>query len=230
MPYHFKGHNEQDNPNGVIDYSLLDNSVSRKAASDSLKPPKVGIYNGISGKYLGFYLMKPIWVIKNIATYPLTIFQLISALAETLFRQITSYCVILPLINFKSKTLPRMQFRPARAHLIEDTDVALKTCRASIEKIANKINSKADSKAQIIIRDEDSSFSIQRGRLEVKFYKSGDGHIRANDTGGYPQIFTFSMELVEYPFGLRLWKVNNKIMTIRAACIHVMDSFILLAH
>lgn len=38
------------------------------------------------------------------------------------------------------------------------------------------------------------------------------------------------MELVEYPFGIRLWRVNKKIMTIKSGCIHVMDSFILLAH
>lgn len=230
MPYYFKGHNEQEDPNGVIEYSLLDNSVTRESARDSLKPPKVGIYKGISGKYISFYLMRPVWAIKNITTYPLKVFKLIGALVEALFRQITSYCLILPLINLKSKTLPRMQFRPARAHLIKDTEAALIKCKKNIGKIANKINSKADSKAQITIRDENSSFNIQRGRLEVKFYKSGDGHIRANDTGGYPQMFTFSMELVEYPFGFRLWKVNNKIMTIRSACIHVMDSFILLAH
>lgn len=230
MPYYFKGHNEQEDPNGVIEYSLLDNSVTRKAASGSLKPPKVGIYKGISGKYIGFYLMKPVWAIRNIAIYPLKVFKLIGALVEVLFRQVTSYCVILPLINLKSKTFPRMQFRPARTHLIEDTEAALKKCRNSIEKRVKKINDKADNKAQITIRDENSSFSIKRGNLEVKFYKSGNGHIRANDTGGYPQMFTFSMELVEYPFGLRLWKINNKIMTIRSACIHVMDSFILLAH
>ncbi len=230
MPYYFKGHNEQEDPNGVIEYCLLDNSVTRKAASDSLKPPKAGIYKGISGKYISFYLMRPVWAIKNIATYPLKVFKLIGALVEALFRQITSCCLILPLVNVKSRTLPIIQIRSARAHLIEDTDTALKKCKDNIEKIANKINSKADSKAQITIRDEDSSFKIQRGRLEVKFYKSGDGHILANDTGGYPQMFTFSMELVEYPFGFRLWKVNNKIMTIRSACIHVMDSFILIAH
>ncbi len=230
MPYYFKGHNEQENPNGVIEYSLLDNSITRKEAANSLKSPKVGIYKGISGKYIGFYLMKPVWVIRNIAIYPLKVFKLIGALVEALFRHIASYCVILPLINFKSKKLPRMQFLPARAHLIKDTEAALKKCRHNIDKIAKKINAKADSKAQITIRDENSSFIIQRGNLEVLFYKSGDGHIRANDTGRYPQMFTFSLELVEYPFGLRLWKVNNKIMTIRSACIHVMDSFILLAH
>lgn len=230
MPYYFKGHNEQEDPNGVIEYCLLDNSVTREAASDSLKLPKVGIYNGISGKYISFYLMRPVWAIKNITTYPLKVFKLIGALIEALFRQITSYCLILPLINVKSRTLPRVQIRPARAHLIDDTDTALKKCKDNIEKIAHKINSKADSKAQITIRDESTSFKIQRGRLEVKFYKSGDGHLRANDTGGYPQMFTFSMELVEFPFGFRLWKVNNKIMTIKSACIYVMDSFILLAH
>ncbi|QUX91296.1 hypothetical protein CYL31_07635 [Marinomonas sp. A3A] len=230
MPYYFKGHNEQQDPNGIIEYSLLDNAVTRKEASKSLKQPEVGIYKGISGKYIGFYLMKPVWAIKNIAGYPFKVIKLIGALLEALIRLIASYCIVLPLIKLKSKTLPRVQFRPARAHLIGDTEATLEKCRNSIERIAEAINFKADSKAKITIRDESSGFSIQRGSLEVKFYKSGDGHIRADDTGGYPQMFTFSMELVEYPFGFRLWKVNNKIMTVRSACIHVMDSFILLAH
>ncbi|MBE0472259.1 MAG: hypothetical protein IBX55_22465 [Methyloprofundus sp.] len=230
MPYYYKEHNEQQDPNGIIEYSLLDKAVTRKEASKSLKQPDVGLYNGISGKYIGFYLMKPFWTMKNIVVYPFKVIKLIGALLEALTRQVASYCIVLPLINLKSKKLPRIQFSPARAHLIGDTDAALAICKNSIERIVEKINSEAESGAKITINDESSGFSIQRGKLKVKFYKSGDGHIQANDTGGYPQMFTFSMELVEYPFGLRLWKVNNKIMTVKTACIHVMDSFILLAH
>lgn len=229
-PYYFKGYSDQEDPSGIIEYSLLDNAVTRKEASKSLKQPEVGIYKGISGKYIGFYLMKPIWSLKKMATYPVKVIQLMGALLEALIRQISSYCIIFPLIKLKSKTLPKVQVGPARAHLAGDTTAALEKCKNNIKKIAEKINSKADSKAKITIKDESSGFCIQRGGLEVKFYKSGDGHIRANDTGEYPQMFTFSMELVEHPFGLRLWKVNNKIMTVKSACIHVMDSFILLAH
>lgn len=229
-PYYFKGHNDKEDPNGIIEYSLLDNAVKRKDASKSLKDPDVGIYKGISGKYLGFYLMKPIWFFKRLATYPLKVVKLIAAILELTARQFSSHCIVLPLIKFKSKSLPRMQFGPARAHLIDDTLSSLKRCREYIEAISEKVNAKADSKAEITISDSSDGFSIRRGGLEVKFYKSGDGHIRASDTGGYPQMFTFSMELVEYPFGIRLWKVNKKIMTVKSACIHVMDSFILLAH
>ncbi|WAL78737.1 hypothetical protein [Shewanella sp. DAU305] len=229
-PYYFKGNNSQEDPNGIIEYSLLDNAVIRKEATKSLKQPEIGIYNGISGKYIGFYLMKPVWFLKRMATYPIKVIQLMGALMEALIRQVSSYCIVLPLIKLKSKTLPRMQFGNPRSHLVGDTTATLEKCKNNIEKIAEKINSKADSKAKITIRNENSGFSVQRGGLEVKFYKSGDGHIRAIDTGGYPQMFTFSMELVEYPFGLRLWKVNNKIMTVKSACIHVIDSFILLAH
>lgn len=230
MPHYFKGHNDKEDPNGAIEYSLLDNSVRRKEASKSLKEPEVGIYKGISGKYIGFYLMKPVWFLKRMATYPIKVLNLIYALFEMLLRQVAAHFIVLPLIKLKSKSLPRMKFGPAKAHLIEDTNLSLKQCRHNIEKISNKINSKADSTAEITIEDSGDGFSIRRGGLEVKFYKSGDGHIRANDTGGYPQMFTFSMELVEYPFGIRLWRVNKKVMTVKSACIHVMDSFILLAH
>lgn len=229
-PYYFKGHNDKEDPNGFIEYSLLDNTVTRKEASKSLKEPEIGIYKGISGKYIGFYLMKPIWLLKRIATYPIKVFKLIYALLELLLRQVSAHCIVLPLIELKSKKLPRMQFRSAKAHLIEDTQSSLKQCRDNIEKISEKINAKADSKAKITIKDSNDGFSIRRGGLEVKFYKSGDGYIRANDTGGHPQMFTFSMELVEYPFGIRLWRVNKNIMTVKSACIYVMDSFILLAH
>lgn len=229
-PYYFKGHNVQEDPSGIIEYSLLDNAVTRKEASKSLKQPEVGIYKGVSGKYIGFYFMKPVWLLKEMAIYPVKIILLIGALLEALIRQVSSYYIVLPMINLKSKTLPRMKIGNPRSHLVSDTTAALEKCKINIEKIAEKINTKADSKAKITIReDESSGFCVQRGRLTVKFYKSGDGHIRANDTGGHPQMFTFSLELIEYPFGLRLWKVNNKIMTIKSACIHVMDSFILLA-
>ena len=229
-PYYFKGHNDEENPNGIIEYSLLDNSITRADVSKSLKDPKAGIYKGVSGKYLGFYLMKPVWFCKRLVTYPLKVIKLTAALLELTVRQISSHCVVLPLINLKSKSLPRMQFGLAKAHLIDDTVLSLKKCRENIETISKKINAKADSKAEITISNSQDGFIIRRGGLDVKFYKSGDGHIRANNTGGYPHMFTFSMELVEYPFGIRLWKVNKKIMTVKSACIHVMDSFILLAH
>jgi len=230
LPYYFKRHDDKEDPNGVIEYSLLDNAVTRTEASKSLQKPKVGIYKGISGKYLGFYLMKPVWFLKRLATYPVKVFKLVYALFEVLVRQVLTHLIVFPLIKLKSKSLPRIQVKSAKAHLLEDTKLSLKQCRGYIEKIANKINAKADSRAKIIIEDSENGFSIHRGRLEVKFYKSGDGHIRANDIGGYPQMFTFAMELVEYPFGIRLWNVNNKVMTVKSACIHIMDSFVLLAH
>lgn len=230
MPYYFRGNDDKEDPNEAIEYSLLDNAVTRKEASESLNDPEVGIYKGISGKYRGFYLMKPIWLLKRVAMYPVKVFKLVYALLVLFLRQISDHLIVLPLIKLKAKKLPRMQFKSAKSHLIEDTKSSLKQRRDNIEKISNKINAKADSKAEITISDSYYGFIIRRGGLEVKFYKSGDGHIRANDTGGYPQMFTFSMELFEYPFGIRLWRVNKKNMSIRSACIHVMDSFILLAH
>lgn len=230
MPYYYKDHNVQESPDGNIEYSLMDNTVIRGEAAKSLKQPVVSIYKGISGKYVGFYLRKPFYTLRKIIYYPLKVIKLIGALLAVSFRQILSYCIVLPLINFKSKKLPSIQFRSPRTHLVSDTTAAFESCRYNIGEIVNKINSMADSKAQITIQNEASDFTIQRAKLQVKFYKAGDGYIRANDTNGYPQMFVFSMELVEYPFGLRLWKVNNKIMTMKSACIHIMDSFVLIAH
>ncbi|WP_339778433.1 hypothetical protein [uncultured Methylophaga sp.] len=207
-PYYFRSNKDNEDPNGIIEYSLLDNTVIRKKASKPLKEPEVAFYKGISGKYIGFYLMKPIWFFKRIASYPIRVFELIYALLGLMFREVSAHCLILPLIQLKSKSLPRMQFRSAKSHLIEDTKSSLIQCKENIEKITKKINAKADNKAQIAIAESNDGFSIRRGGLEVKFYKSGDGHIQANDTGGYPQMFTFSMELVEYPFGIRLWRVD----------------------
>jgi len=229
-PYYYKGSDDQEDPSGIIEYSLLDSAVTRKNASKALRSPESGLYRGVSGKYIGFYVMKPVWFVKKIATYPVKIRNLIIALIEVSSRQVMLYCIAWPVIKYKSKKLPRMEFRPAKSHLASDTNLALKKCKEHIRKLAEEINNTADSSALIIVKSEADDFSFRRGGLEVKLYKSGDGHIRANDVNGYPQIFSFSMELVEYPFRLRLWKVNNKIMTIRSACIHIMDAFILLAH
>lgn len=228
-PYYFKWHNDKDESSGIIECSLLDYAIKRDDASKALNEPEIGHYKGISGKYLGFYLMKPVWAIKRLATFPFKVVKLVTALLGLTARQISSHCVILPLINLKSKSLPSINFSLANSHLIDDTASALKKCRKNIEAISEKINARADSKAKITIQDSSNGFSIRRGKLEVNFYKSGDGYIRANDTDSHSHMFTFSMELVEYPFRIRLWKVNNKIMTIKSACIHIMDSFILLA-
>ncbi len=229
-PHYFKGRNDEEDPNGIVEYSLLDIAVTREEASNSLKRPQIGIYKGISGKYVGFYLMKPIWFLKRLVTYPLKVVKLIAALIEITARQISSHCLVLPLINLKSKSLPRLTISFGRTHLIDDTQLSLKKCRKNIEAITKKINAKADSKAGITTSDIHNGFSIRRGKLEVKFRQSGNGYIQVTDTGGYDQMFTFTMELVEFPFGIRLWRVNKKIMTLKSACIQIMDSFILLAH
>lgn len=229
-PYYFKSHNEQENINGVIEYSLLDTAVTRKDALSSLQAPKVGIYKGISGKYMGYYVMKPIYLLKRIITYPVKLFELIYAGAQLIVRYVYNQYLILPLITIKSKTLPRISFRPAKTHLSEATNQSIKICKKHIERLSKDINDKADQNAKIVIVDDTNGFKVKRGKLEIKFYKSGDGYIQVNDTGSYPQMFTFRMELIEYPFGIRLWKINNKIMSVKSACIHVMDSFILLAH
>lgn len=230
MPYYFKDQNVQESLDGNIEYSLMDYTVIRGGAPKSLKQPVVGLYKGISGKYMGFYLRKSFYTIRKIIYFPLKLIKLMWILFAVSFRQISSYCIVLPMINFKSKKLPSLQFHHPRARLVSDTTAAFESCREHISEIANKINAKADSKAQITIQNGASDFTIQRGKLQVKFYKSGDGYIRANDTDGYPQMFAFSIELVEYPLGIRVWKLNNKNMTIKSACIHIMDSFVLIAH
>ncbi|KHT23479.1 hypothetical protein RC96_03410 [Pectobacterium carotovorum subsp. carotovorum] len=102
--------------------------------------------------------------------------------------------------------------------------------KEKLQEIADNINKNADSEAQINILSNSQGFSIQRANLTIKFYPSGEGCITVQDTDGYPQKFLFSMQLYEYPFSIRLWKVNNKVMTVDSACILFMDSFILLAY
>ncbi|EAO7485003.1 TPA: hypothetical protein JC757_002756 [Salmonella enterica subsp. diarizonae] len=227
--YFIEGGNSQG-LNGVVEYSLLDNAVIRDKASKALKKPKPGFYNGISGKYLGFYIMKPVWWARKIITYPVKVVKWFYDILTLFIRHLYSKYVLLPIINIKSKQVPRLRFQSARSHLVNYTDKSFEKCKSEISKIVEKVNLKADGEALITLNDEGREFSIRRAGLEVKFYKAGDGYIRANDINGYPQTFSFSMEVVEYPFGQRLWKINNKIMTIESACIYIMDSFILLAH
>ncbi|WP_247263137.1 MULTISPECIES: hypothetical protein [Pseudomonas] len=229
-PYYYGVEDDNQDPDGIIEYSLLDSEVSRVKAHKALSEPKIGIYKGVSGKYLGFYFMKPIYFFRRTITYPIKILNLSRILVGIFFSQTFHGCITFPLILSKSKSLPKVSFRPAKTHLIDNTKQALDKIKIHIENLSEKINLGAADRAKILIRSEGEGFMLSRGNLTIKFYKSGDGYIRANDTGGYPQMFAFSMELTEHPFGVKLWKVNKKTMSLKTACIHIMDSFILLAH
>lgn len=228
-PHYFETYDK--NSNGTMEFSLLDSAVRRKGAEDVLKRPKVGIYKGISGKYLGYYLLKPYYWLKKVASYLLSILELVQSLFMMLARDFLNGFIVLPMIKAKSKALPRINFRSARSHLISDTDDALIKCKKYLKGMIESINSKAESEAKVTIVDRvGSEFSIMRGKLEVKLYKGGDGYIGISDTGGFPSVFTFRMEIVELPFGVKLWKFDGKYMSLRSACIKILDSFILLSH
>lgn len=229
-PNHFRSREKSNELQGVVEYSLLDNAVERKKIERTLKQPASGLYRGVSGKYIGFYLRKPIYFIKRTIKHPFNIIKLIITLIILSAKHITFTRLILPLINKKSKNLPRLTFTNPREHLRIDTTTTLINLKEKTQVIINKINKNANDDAKITLSAADEGFYIQRGNLTIKFYYSGDGHITIQDTDGYPQRFLFTMKLHEYPFGIRLWKVNNKIMTTDSACVLFMDSFILLSH
>lgn len=229
-PRHFKNHKEDNSSQEVVEYSLLDNAVERDKVKKSLKQPESGLYKGVSGKHLGILLRKPLWNIKKIIKYPFKIIKLAISMIILCARHLIFTKLIIRLINEKSKRLPRIQVSNPKAHLSVDTINALNKLKIKSHEIINEINSQADISAQIKIASDNEGFSIQRARLMIRFYKSGDGHITVQDTNGYPQKYLFSMQLYEYPFGIRMWKVNNRIMSIDTACVLFMDSFILLSH
>lgn len=229
-PHHFVTHNKSDELQGVMEYSLLDNAVERDKVEKVFKQPESGLYKGISGKYIGIYLRKPIYFIKKVIKYPFKIINLFVTLIILSAKHIIFTKLILPLINRKSKSLPRLTFSNPRAHLKNDTIKTLNRLKEKSQEIIDKINKQANDEAKIILTTINEGFSIQRGKLTIKFYYSGDGHITVQDTDGYPQRFLFTMKIYEYPFGIKLWKVNNKIMTTDSACVLFMDSFILLSH
>jgi len=230
VPNHFNDY-AKDNPLQLImEYSLLDRTVERSKLERSLKKPASNLYRGVSGKQLRYYLNRPIVATKKIFNYPFKILKLIFAFFILSVRHLIFKNIILPLINKKSKELPRPFFSFPRGNLKSDTAKTLVILKEKLQEIASNINKDADSRAQINITSNSDGFLIQRSKLTIKFYISGDGYITVQDTGGYPQMFLFSMQLYEYPLGIRLWKVNNKLMTIDSACILFMDSLILLAY
>ncbi|HDR2789610.1 TPA: hypothetical protein QCJ61_003712 [Enterobacter asburiae] len=215
---------------GFVEYSLIDNAIERDEIKKILKRPKSSLYNGVSGKHIGIYLRKPIWITKRAIAFPFKVLKLITDSIIVYVRHIILTKLILPLINKKSKKLPRVNIGFPNAHLREDATNTLNKIKIKLQEIIDRINKHADKEAKITISSESSGFSMQRGRLTIKFYSPGDGHITAQDDNGYPHKFLFSMKLIEYPFGKRLWKVNDKNMTIDSACILFMDSFILLSY
>ncbi|MEN4520584.1 hypothetical protein [Pantoea agglomerans] len=229
-PHHFKNHKEDETSKEVVEYSLLDYAVRRGKAKNILKEPESGLYKGVSGKYLGIIFRKPIWFIRKTLKYSLSIIKLMIDAIVLCVKHLISTKIIIQLINKKSKRLPGIKISNARAHLGADTVNALNDLKKKSNEIIKEINSNADNLAQIKLTSDQEGFFIQRARLTIRFYKSGDGHITVQDTEGYPQKYRFSMELCEYPFGIRMWKVNNKIMSLDTACVLFMDSFILLAH
>ena len=229
-PHNFNEHHSSTECIDTIEYSLLDSSVYRKQASKALKFPKTSMYKGISGKFLRQNLHRPVWLAKKLSSYPLKIFNLAIESVKLILRHIYYKCLALPLVNKKSKKIPRIQIRSARKHLIEDTNKAFDKCKKSITSIAERINLDADEDAKIYITSHTDNFTLRRSSLEIKFYRSGDGYLRVNDSDGFPYKFSFALTLVEFPLGIRLWKLNEKFMTIESACICIMDSFILLAH
>lgn len=222
---------EKDNSSqDVVEYTLLGNTVERNKIEKILKQPPSALYKGVSGKQIDYYLRKPIWATKKIVSYPFKVLKVIVDVFILIVRHVIFTTLILPLINKKSQKLPRLTFGFPRAHLKSDTEKTLIRLKEKSQEIADNINKNADSAAQIKIIPDSRGFSIQRAKLTIKFYPSGEGYITVQDTDGYPQKFLFSMQLYEYPFGIRLWKVNNKVMTVDSACILFMDSFILLAY
>lgn len=228
--FHFSSREKNSDLQIIEEYSLLDNIVERNKIERTLKQPVSGLYRGVSGKFIGIYLRKPFYFIKRAIKYPFKIISLIINLIILGVKHITFTRLILPLINKKSKNLPQLIFTNPREHLKIDTTTTLINLKEKTQRIINKINKNANDEAKITLSVTNEGFHIQRGKLTIKFYRSGDGHITIQDTGDYPQRFLFTMELHEYPFGIRLWKVNNKIMTTDSACVLFMDSFILLSH
>ncbi len=230
IPNQFTDYEKDNSLQGIAEYTLLDKTVERNKIGKTLKQPPSALYKGISGKQIGYYLRKPIWITKKIVSYPFKILKVIIDILILSVRHIIFINLILPLINKKSQKLPKLSFGFPRAHLKNDTTKTIMRLKEKSQEIADNINKTADSAAQIKILPNSQGFSIQRAKLTIKFYPSGEGHITVQDTDGYPQKFLFSMQLYEYPFGIRLWKVNNKVMTVDSACILFMDSFILLAY
>jgi hypothetical protein len=53
---------------------------------------------------------------------------------------------------------------------------------------------------------------------------------KVNTQGKCGNRIKFSMEIIEYPLGIRLWKIEGKVMSLRTACIYIIDYVCLLAH
>lgn len=229
--YNYSKYNNQGDSSNIIELSFLDTEIIRDKASKSIKEPQNSFYNGAGWKQFEINISKPIWLLKKYITLPIKSVSLLIEILKLSIKHAFYKKLILPLLKNSSKSLPRFTIEFIRENLREKTNQALKQCKKTICNIVNEINKTANENAKIEIIEvgNNNHFCIKRGHLEVQLYKSGDGHINIDDTQGFPKKFTYALELKEFPFNIKLWYLNNKIMSLDSACIQIIDSFILLA-
>ncbi|SFP42696.1 hypothetical protein SAMN05216601_11171 [Ectopseudomonas composti] len=230
-PHFFLPYNEEFPDDGLIELSLFDSDLIRKKASTPLPKPKTSVYEGLSDKEIQFKIRKPYYMILSLSSKQRKLAKLTIEAIKLFSREAFIKYITWPILQRKSSKTPRFSISNANAHLSKDTSNALTTCKENLTLLASRINKTAEPRASITITDNDSQgFTISRANRSLKFYKSGDGIIRIEETSGYPKKNSFELRLIEYPFGFRLWQLNKKTMTLKAACITVIDLLVLIAY
>lgn len=219
----------QDSENEVLQLSHGNYSDSIDL-NKILGKPEVSIYRGATELVLNRLINLPYWFVIGKLNRIWLFVSKIVAIFQMLLRWIYDKTLIYFLLNRQSKRLHKVQISNPREHLGQPTKDELRIFEQILSKMIQSMNKDASKDALISMKVNQRNIEIYRSNMSLKIYQSGDGYLHISDTGKFPNLIDFSLELVEFPFGMHFWKVNGSYRSRWSICIKVLDSLVLVSH
>ena len=213
-----------------IDLSILKNDSTRKKLDGMLRLQKTNLYTGASQKHLKNKIRHCLYKFIKIPFYRIKdVLVSIPFYSSFLINTIWDKFVKIPIIKKYGIKIEKPNIKIGSPELKPITNIAFAQILNELQNFANQINKNANHEARIIIKQMDNKIILQRYRLSINFYISGDSSIQVNELNAVLNSrLSFSIKLRNGLWNKKYWYLNNYgFISIKSFVVRVLDAFII---